>query len=86
MFGEKESEKIEGSKEPKEITKTIKDDNDNRKYYKNMDSSKDYKRNMKKKYNNDIVWTRATSRNQSTPNLQAIKILDAHNKEEVYRY
>ena len=36
---------------------------------------------LQKKYNNDIVWTRATSRNQSTPNLQAIKILDAHNKE-----
>ena len=30
--------------ELKEITKTIKDDNDlMRKYYKNMDSSKDYK-------------------------------------------
>ena len=36
-------EKIGGA-ELKEITKTIKDDNDlMRKYYKNMDSSKDYK-------------------------------------------
>ena len=71
--------------ELKEMTKTVKDDNDlMRKYYKNMDESEDYKQKYEAivdKYDGDIVWTRGTSKNPPTPNLQAMKILDKHSED-----